>query len=452
MIAGTPGRTYRHALSEEVEDAQNIELPASIRRRTTLLGILHARGANDRAIALKNANRIASIENILKKHQGVLESFRRGNVLAAKRADEAAIRKALASDPKLAAEYDAAVTEERRLLAEKHKTLERDAMFAWLYTSSQMLTQANVLYRNSIERAKPDFDRADEYTERDRNRLAGTVVKNRRSIEPGSDRAGLRPFLIAAQGIAPLDKLLAATAKPTREAQADALLDQVYGSTNIGDPAAEQAMFNETNAQLMARNDSMIAFAAALRTLGDEIDKRDAAYAGALSRLRPTILRALRVARAGRVYPDANSTLRVGFGVVKGYAPRDAVVYAPQTVIEGVVQKTTGERPFDSPPRLLEKAAARDFGSYVDPDLGTLPVDFASTNIVTNGSSGSATLNAYGELCGLAFDSNWEGVGSDYLVDERVTRTVHVDSRYMLWVMEKVDGATNLIEELTISR
>jgi hypothetical protein len=152
------------------------------------------------------------------------------------------------------------------------------------------------------------------------------------------------------------------------------------------------------------------------------------------------------------VYPDANSTLRVGFGVVKGYSPRDAVVLAPQTVIEGVVQKTTGERPFDSPPRLLEKAAARDFGAYADPDLGTLPVDFASTNIVTNGSSGSATLNAYGELCGLAFDSNWEGVGSDYLVNADVTRTVHVDSRYMLWVMEKVDGATKLIEEMSVMR
>jgi hypothetical protein len=163
------------------------------------------------------------------------------------------------------------------------------------------------------------------------------------------------------------------------------------------------------------------------------------------------LLDALRVARGGRLYPDANSTLRVGFGVVKGYAPRNAVMYTAQTDIRGVVEKETGEEPFNSPKKLLDRAAARQFGSYADPDLGTLPVGYISTNIVTNGQSGSATMNAWGELCGLAFDSNWEGVGSDYLVEENIARTIHVDSRYMLWVMDAVDGAHNVMRELGIT-
>ena len=239
--------------------------------------------------------------------------------------------------------------------------------------------------------------------------------------------------------------------KATPEAQVDALLDRIYASTRIGDQAAEEKMFTETTAQLTARNDSMLAFAASLRPFAEELAKRDAAFAGAEARIRPALLDALRASRGGRLYPDANSTLRVGFGQVKGYAPRNAVWYLPQTDIRGVVEKSTGEEPFNSPQALLDRAEKKEFGTYVDEDLKTVPVAFITTNVVTNGSSGSASLNAWGELCGLAFDSNWEGVGSDYMVEEELTRTIHVDSRYMLWVMDAVDRATNLLRELNVT-
>ena len=209
-------------------------------------------------------------------------------------------------------------------------------------------------------------------------------------------------------------------------------------------------MFGETTAQLTARHDSMLDFAASLRPFANQLLEDEAMRKGAMSRLRPVMLDALRVANAGRLYPDANGTLRVGFGQVKGYAPRNGVWYLPQTDVRGVVQKETGEEPFNSPKRLLERAGKREFGTYVDEDLKWLPVAFLSTNVVTNGSSGSATLNAWGELCGLAFDSNWEGVGSDYMVETELTRTIHVDSRYMLWIMDAVDGAHNVMEEMGV--
>jgi hypothetical protein len=150
----------------------------------------------------------------------------------------------------------------------------------------------------------------------------------------------------------------------------------------------------------------------------------------------------------GRLAPDANGTLRVAFGVVKGYAPKDGTWYEPQTTIRGVLEKDTGERPFDSPAKLLEVGRAGRFGPYADPDLGTLPVGFISTVNVTNGSSGSSALNAWGEITGLAFDMNWEGVAADWVVNEKYVRTVNVDSRYMLWVMDAIDGAHNLLEEM----
>ena len=216
--------------------------------------------------------------------------------------------------------------------------------------------RSNNLYRLSIERTRPDLDREEKFADRNRGKLGASLTRNRRSIEPGSDRAGLRFFLIEAtklpadQRIPPLDAALAGTGKATAAEQVEALLDQVYGSTKIGDAAAEKAMFEETTEQLLARHDSMIAFAAALRPFAAQLEDEVAARSYRSAAPRQAILDALRATRGGRLYPDANGTLRIGFGVVKGYSPRNAVWYEPQTDIRGVVEKDTGEEPFNSPP------------------------------------------------------------------------------------------------------
>ncbi|MDQ3283333.1 MAG: S46 family peptidase, partial [Acidobacteriota bacterium] len=331
MIAGFPGTTHRHMTASEVANAEAVELPVAVRYRAMLTKLLQERGANDRAIALKNASRIAGLENYLKKYTGTQEAFKRGSVLAQKQSEERHLRSALQGD--VAKSYDAANAELQQILAAQNATQERDTLLTWLYTASPMLTQANNLYRLSVEKTKSDFDRAEDFTERNRKKLEQTIARNRRSIEPGSDRAGLRMFLLEAtklpanQRITSIDTALAATGAATGaatpEAQVDALLDRIYASTQIGNEDAEKQMFHATTAQLTARNDSMIAFAASLRPFAEQRDAEKAAREGAMSRIRPAMLEGLRVARAGRLYPDANSTLRVGFGQVKGYTPRN---------------------------------------------------------------------------------------------------------------------------------
>ncbi|HEX2059947.1 MAG TPA: S46 family peptidase, partial [Thermoanaerobaculia bacterium] len=272
MLAGFPGITHRHAVATEVESAESFDLPTSVRYRRMLLELLRERGKNDRAIALTNAARISGLENYLKKHVGMLESFERAGIVEAKRREEAALRGKL--DPTLATAYDTASAELQKVLAEKRRTRERDELFAWLYTASPMLTQANRLYRLSIERTKPDLDRDEDFTERNRKRLLQTITRARRSMEPGSDRAGLRLFLLetqklpADQRIPPVDAAIAAAGS------VDALLDRIYGSTNIGNAEAEGKMIEETTAQLTARNDSMIAFAASLRPFAEQLEAR----------------------------------------------------------------------------------------------------------------------------------------------------------------------------------
>jgi hypothetical protein len=147
------------------------------------------------------------------------------------------------------------------------------------------------------------------------------------------------------------------------------------------------------------------------------------------------------------IYPDANSTLRVSYGTVRGYAPRDAVTYAPLTTLGGLLEKETGEEPFDSPPELLAAIRGRRFGRYADPALGSVAVNFLADLDTTGGNSGSPTLNGRGELVGLAFDGNYEAIIADWDFLE-VTRSIHVDMRYVLWVMDHIDGADSLLEEM----
>ncbi|MBU1607408.1 MAG: S46 family peptidase, partial [Alphaproteobacteria bacterium] len=129
---------------------------------------------------------------------------------------------------------------------------------------------------------------------------------------------------------------------------------------------------------------------------------------------------------------------------------RDGMAYLPFTTLEGLLAKDTGEEPFNAPAKLLQEIRGRDYGRYELESIDSVPVNFLTDLDSTGGNSGSATLNARAELVGLLFDGTFESVNSDWDFDPRTTRTIHVDTRYMLWVMDKVDGADALIAEMDI--
>jgi len=454
MTIGYPGKTFRYELASEVREAQDFDLPTSIRYRKELIRILENAGKADRAVDIRNAARLRSLLNYLKKYEGTLEAFDKGKLIDRRTVEEKELAALVAGDRAAKRSYEEALAEIAKWNARQIATRERDAVLEWLLSASPMLSQANTLWKLSGERPKNDLDRALGYQERDWKRLNAAVKRAQRTIEPGSDRAGLRYFAIEAaklskgQRIAAVDGALAATGKRETAAAVDELLDRLYGGTKVGDVKERLAMFDESRTQLEGRNDAMLGFAKALRRTLDEKEKRDNEVAGAMMRLRPEYVTLLQKLRKGRVYPDANGTLRISFGKVQGYSPRDSVQYAAQTTLSGIIEKETGRDPFDSPAVLLSASSGKKLGPYVDPDLGDVPVNFLSSGDITNGSSGSATLNASGELAGLAFDGNYEAMGSDYLVNPDVTRTIHVDTRYILWVMDAIDGAHNLIREM----
>jgi hypothetical protein len=454
MTIGYPGKTFRYELADEIREAQAFDLPTSIRYRKELIRILDDASKGNKDVALRAAARVRSLENYLKKYEGTLEAFEKAKLIDQRKAEEKQLAALVAGDPAARRRYEEALAEIARWDSVQMKTRDRDAVLEWLLASSPMLSQANTLWRLSGERPKSDIDRTTGYQERDWRRLKAAGARAQRTIEPGSDRAGLRYFLLEAaklpkgERIAAVDETLAATGERDTAAVVDKFLGRLYGSTKLADVKERSTMFEESRAQLEARNDAMLGFAKALRSTLDDKERRDNEIAGAMLRVRPEYVALLQKLRKGRVYPDANGTLRVSFGRVRGYSPRDSIQYAAQTTLHGIVEKETGQDPFDSPSLLLAASRGKKLGPYVDPELNDVPVDFLSESDITNGSSGSATLNASGELAGLAFDGNYEAMGSDYLVLPEVTRAIHVDTRYMLWVMDAVDRAHNLIREM----
>jgi hypothetical protein len=447
MVAGYPGRTFRYRTAAEVKGMQDYSYPTTIRYATDLNNILRELGKNNKDVEIANANRIKGNDNVLKNYTGTLTGFEKFHIVAQRQKREAELAAWVGSHAE-AKSYADVLDKMNALQQQQAATRERNTVMGWVFRSSPMLSQANELYRLSLERPKADMDREGGYQERDWPRIAEGVKRAQKSLEANSDRAGLKYMLNetqklpADQRIAPIDEAV------SKAGGVDKFLDQLYGNTKIGDLATRQAMQSEATAQLVARHDSMVDLAAALSPMQLANEKQEREIGGAMSRIRPLYMNALRGMTGGKLYPDANSTLRVTYGVVKGYTPRDGVVYVPQTTVSGITQKNTGSGEFDAPKAELQAIAAKKFDGYVDPQIGEVPVNFLSDVDTTGGNSGSPTLNARGELCGLLFDGTYESLGSDFVVDPDITRSIHVDAVYMLWVMDAVDGAQNLLQEM----
>jgi hypothetical protein len=262
--------------------------------------------------------------------------------------------------------------------------------------------------------------------------------------------------LPADQRISALDRaagLTAGMSKTASEAAIDAFLMKSFAGTKIGDRDFRLGLMDKSTADLLAAKDPFIQLAAELEPL--EASNREASKnrAGAEARLMPRYMEGLLAKAGGLVAPDANGTLRVTYGQVKGVDARDGLYYKPQTTLKGIVEKNTGQGDFDAPKVQLDAIQALRAGKqtpFIDASLKDVPVNFLSTVDTTGGNSGSPTLNAKGELVGLLFDGTYESVASDYVFDPVTTRSIHVDARYMLWNMAAVDGASQLLKEMGI--
>jgi hypothetical protein len=461
FVAGYPGRTYRLNPYDEVKETVDWNLPRSIQRATDRIAILTKLGKDDKETALHVAQAIRGLNNGLTKNKGVLQGMVKGGLLSDKERMEKDFVKWIDADAVRRARYGDVIPAIDALVAERAKTRERDALLMEMSgVMGSSLGSAQTLYRFSIEKAKKDADRDPTFQERNWSRIREAQERAQRTLDPKADRALMRYALVdvaklpEGQRVDVLDReigLKPGMAETAAGKAIDAWLEKLFAGTKLYAKDFRMSLFDKSTAEMVATKDSMVALAAALYPLQEANREKGKERSGALYRLGPRYAEALLAKNGGLVSPDANSTLRVTYGKVLGVPARDGLLYAPQTTLAGVVEKATGKGEFNAPKAELDAIGALRAGRatpYLDPKLNDVPVNFLSTVDTTGGNSGSATLNARGELCGLLFDGTFDTVASDYLFDAVRTRSIHVDSRYMLWTMSEVDGATNLLKEI----
>ncbi|MBI4916272.1 MAG: S46 family peptidase [Acidobacteria bacterium] len=455
MIMGYPGKTVRYRIAAAIADDTELSYPRRIALYKDLIDIQEAQSKRGKDVEIKLASALKGLYNGYKNNQGMLEGLKASDLAGRKRALEAELTAWIKADKGRQAKYGDVLPKMEAILAERRTTAERDLIIGQMTFGRQgsMLGAALTLVRWTGERAKPDMERDNGYQDRDERSLRQRLERMQRNLDLQADRAVLRyvlgraAALPADQRIAAVDAALKATGA-TGEAALDALLDTLYARTKLADLKARLAMFDLKHDVLLTQGDSMVNFAAALRKDLKAHEDESKRFDGELVTLTPRFIEALGAFQKTPLYPDANSTLRFTYATVKGYAPRDGVVYTPFTALAGVVAKHTGTEPFDCPQSLRDAAKAGPFPHYADPVVKDVPACFLTTNDITGGNSGSPIMNGKGELIGLAFDGNYESMTSDYQFTDAMSRTINVDSRYMLWVMDYVSKAHGLIREM----
>lgn len=456
MVAGYPGSTSRYARLAQVENTFDWSYPTWQGLLDDWIAAINGASEEGSDARIKYQSRLASLNNFNKNLGGQIEGARRVG-LVERRAEREAALNAWITEEAPDAGYAEAIEALDALSAES-ATAARSNYWYNNATRPQLLGTAQRLYRLSHERMKPDAERESGYQERDMARMTQGMTAMDRRYDPAVDKAEWMVFLKGymnqpvAERVAVLDKALGLR-DGMSEAEMSAMLDRYYANTTLGDLETRLGMMDASTVDMEASNDPFMRLAVALYDYERAMEAASKDRAGRRATLQPKYMEAIIAWQKDQgftAYPDANSTLRVTYGSVMGGSPKDGMRYDPFTTLQGITEKDSGIDPFNSPQKQLDLIAAEDYGPYELKSINSVPVNFLTDLDSTGGNSGSATLNAKGELVGLLFDGTIESVNSDWDFDPRTTRSIHVDSRYMLWVMDKVDNADHLLEEMDV--
>ncbi len=455
MVMGYPGSTRRYRESYSIAYNQDVFMPLLINSMRAQIEALQEEGKSNRELQIKLQSRIFDISNTLKDFEGSVTALRREEVVAQKRKEEAAFMQWVNANPDRQKKYGEILPALAKAYDELNKVQPRDTLVQQIAGLSDTFQVAGIIAVAAADKEKPQNQRS--------SNLTGVVMQARIGMPailaertPGFERRVLAVLLREAaelpadQKIEPIEKRFGNLTGDARIRAEEDFARSVSESKSFASAEAAEKLFGMSAAGLRELHDPMIDFSGEMLNLAEDVQTHTNTFNAAVARLRPTLLRGMSEMRGGKLYPDANRTLRFSYGSVKGYVPKDAAVYGPFTTLSGVIEKDTGREPFDAPEKLKQLYRAHDFGPYATPDGKNVPVDFLSTNDIIGGNSGSPILNGRGEQVGIVFDGNYEGLGNDFFFNSAKGRTISVDIRYVLFIADKFGGAGYLLKELDI--
>lgn len=466
LLAGYPGQTSRYRLAEEIAFAGDWQYPASVTTFSQMIQTIDEFGAKDPTLQVRYASVVKGYNNRMKKMQGLLDGFKVTDIHGIKQQQQQELAAWIAADSSRKVHQKALAALKEVVSAEQQYQQQ-----TWYFDNakrSDLFKAAQDLYRLAQERQKPDAERELGYQQRDLKMWQGRLKRLDTSFAPAVDLAlwsqqlevylQQKPLL----RVKALDDALGLVPGMTA-AQINAMLKPWYHKTTLGSSAGRLAWLDKTPAEFAASTDPFIKAAVAVYQQQVALEQQQKAIQGALLKTRPAYMQAViafNQSKGKPVYPDANSTLRITYGHVEGYPAADGVYKTPFTSVRGMIAKQQPTGVFQLPANLVQAYQAKQYDGYFYADLAaspslpfnSVPLNFLSSADTTGGNSGSAVMNGKGELIGLNFDSTYESISKDWYFNPAITRAIHVDIRFVLWMMQYVDGAQNLLDEMTIVR
>lgn len=453
FILGFPGQTTRYRSSTSVEWNMKYNYPFTIKNFKEMEAMLEEITKNDREGRIKISNLFAGLANVRKNNEGKLEGMQKTNFLQKKLEFENEFMKWVNAGSERKAKYGDVLQKEKEQYDNLlRKSKDKDnilGMFQGL--SGTPLSAALRLLNLKTENEKPEGERdpsiTPEFYERQLNNIKNVYYN---SYEPVDKALLVRTFKMAdnldtEQRIKGLDYILKDKSKSIEE-----FVNDVFSKSKFVTPEGLQAVLNKSVKELKEMNDPVMNIAVNLYPELDEYQNTNQLFGANVAYYRKLYLDALYEWKGSDMYPDANGTMRFAYGNIKGYRPRDAVLYYPFTSLKGVIEKNAGEIPFDAPEKLVNLYNSRDFGNWIDKNLNDVPVAFTHLGDITGGNSGSPVMNSKGEIIGVVFDGNYEGMISDWQFDYDLQRVISVDIRYVLFITEKFANADFILKEIGI--
>ena len=446
MVFGFPGRTQEYLPSFAVEQVINDLNPARIAIRDKALKEIDAFMRQDQTIKIQYASKFASMANYWKKWIGESQGLKKSNAVEVKKSFENEFMNRVRAHKKTQ-EYGTLLSQFEKLYKDiAPYALARDYYQEIALRNSEMLSIGFRLYQleNVLKRnGEQSFNyRKDNLL----TQLEGQFKNYNKNVDQD-----VFEQLIELYGTQAPKELTPAAIQNINYTD---LTQKIYNQTALTSFESIKKLLTGNAEEVVARLNKDEGYKLA-KILGDNyfdhIGPEYDAVNQQIEALQRTYMKAqLELFPDARIFPDANSTMRVTYGKVNGYNPKDAVSYDAVTYLDGVMEKyVPGDYEFDVPQKLIDLYNAKDYGVYADKN-GKVPVNFIGTNHTTGGNSGSPAIDAHGNLVGLNFDRVWEGTMSDIYYDPEICRNIMVDVRYILFIIDKYAGAKHLIDEMKI--
>ncbi len=436
FILGYPGRTYRHLPSYFLQYQQNYHLPYIAKTFEWMINKYEEISKNNPELQLQFATKIKRLANTMKNYKGKMLGLKRINLIQQKQNEEKQLQTFIDSNPKLKYKYGNLLNEFKSAYKDMFSIAKARLWFVIFnrFTKTKQIAELLNTYSTEINNQENEKAGKNQNLQKVKDEIIATVKSANKTFETEL-----------------LKKLFEDAKKNKGKSKINSLVSflqkENINNLNILDTNYVNRLIEKPTD---IKQDSFLQLVANLNNDYKKIQNKTDSINGKLLKLSAALYDVKKKWKKENFVPDANGTLRLTYGYIKGYSPRDAIYYSPITTLNGVIDKSYFGNEYAIPDKLRTLYANKDFGKFYNKNLDSVPVGILYNTDTTGGNSGSPVMNAYGEMIGLNFDRAYEATINDYAWNESYSRSIGVDIRYILWITEKLGGADYLLKEMGI--